>query len=137
MKSLVLCALLSVVFVTGCGGPMVEVSQKFEQTIDFSSYKTYAWMQGASQSDIKIGGGRDIDLDKTIRDAVDKQMAEKGFVKVNSTPDVLIKYHAGVRQTYYTTDFGMHYQEKVGWSETESVSAIGLGLGSNEKPPDE
>ena len=120
MKSLGLCVVMIVVLVAGCGGPMVEVSQKFEQTRDFTSYKTYAWMDGASRSDISTGS-RDIDLDKTIREAVEKQMAAKGFVKVTAEPDVLIKYHAGVRNTYYTADFGMHYQEKVGWTDTESV----------------
>ena len=120
MKSLGLCV-LSAVLVAGCGGPMVEVSQKFEKTTDFSSYKSYAWMEGQSRSDIKVGGGRDIDLDGVIRDAVNKQMEAKGFVEVNRQPDVLVKYHAGARNTYYTTNFGMHYHEKVGWSETESV----------------
>jgi hypothetical protein len=100
---------------------MVDVSQKFEQTTDFKAYKTYAWLDGASQSDIKIGGGRDIDLDKTIREAVEKQMGEKGFVQVTANPQVLVKYHAAVAKTYYVADFGMHYQEKVGWSDTESA----------------
>jgi hypothetical protein len=100
---------------------MVDVSQKFEQTTDFGAYKTYAWMDGESRSDIKIGGGTDIDLDKIIREAVDKQMGEKGLVKVTADPDVLVKYHAGVAKTFYTASFGMHYQEKVGWTDTESV----------------
>ena len=89
MKSLGLCVVMIVVLVAGCGGPMVEVSQKFEQTRDFTSYKTYAWMDGASRSDISMGS-RDIDLDKTIREAVEKQMAAKGFIKVTAEPDVLI-----------------------------------------------
>jgi hypothetical protein len=71
-------------------------------------------MDGGSQSDIKIGGARDIDLDKIIREAVEKQMGEKGLVKVTANPDVLVKYLAGVATTFYTTNFGMHYQEKVG-----------------------
>lgn len=121
MKSLGLCVLLAVVMVAGCGGPMVDVSQKFEQTTDFKAFKTYAWMDGESRSDIKVGGGTDIDLDKVIREAVDKQMGEKGFVKVSANPDVLLKYHAGVATTFYTTSFGMNYQEKVGWSDTESA----------------
>ena len=121
MKSLGLCVLLAVVVVAGCGGPMVDVSQKFEQTTDFEAYKTYAWIDGGSQSGIKIGGGRDIDLDKIIREAVETQMGQKGFVKVTSNAQVLVKYFAQVAKTYYVSDFGMHYHEKTGWTDTESA----------------
>ena len=114
------CLVLIVALVAGCGGPMVEVNQRFQQTTDFTKYKTYAWLDGGSRSDLSAGS-RDIDVDGTIRKAVEKQMAEKGFVKVSAEPDLLIKYYAGLRNTTYVTDFGMHYQEKVGWSESQTV----------------
>jgi hypothetical protein len=121
VKSMGLGVLLATLVIAGCGGPMVDVSQKFEQTTDFKAYTTYAWMDGESRSDIKVGGARDIDLDNIIRDAVETEMKKKGFVKVTANPNILVKYHAAVAKTYYVTDFGMHYHEKVGWTDTESA----------------
>jgi hypothetical protein len=97
---------------------MLEVSQKFEKTTDFSSYKTWAWMAGTRS---EVSEGDALDLDTPIREAVEKQMTSKGFAEVDEKPDVMVKYHVGYRVTAYTTNFGMHYQEKVGWSETETV----------------
>lgn len=117
-----LCVLSCIALVVmGCGGPMLEVSQNFERTTDFGKLKTYAWMPGASGSDIQPGANRDIDVDGTIRKAVEKYMATKGFVQATVTPDVLVKYHVGLRTTAYVTNFGTNYNEKVGWSETETV----------------
>jgi hypothetical protein len=99
---------------------MVEVSQHFEESTDFGRLKTYAWMPAASTSDIR-SGGRDIDVDGAVRKAVDKYMAADGFTQAQTNPDVLVKYHLGLRETAYVTNFGMHYHEKVGWSETETV----------------
>jgi hypothetical protein len=123
VKTMGLCVAVCLTLVMmSCGGPMLEVSQKFEKRADFAGYKTYAWMEGQSTSDMRISSSADVDLDGSIRDAVNKQMVEKGFAEVDENPDVLLKYHVGYRSTAYTTSFGMHYHEKVGWSETETVT---------------
>ena len=100
---------------------MVDVSDKFEPGTDFAKLKTYAWMEGASGSDIKPAGSLDLDVDTPLRKAVDKQMVAKGFKEVKENPDVLVKYFLGTRTTVYATDFGMHYQDQVGWDETSSL----------------
>lgn len=113
-------ACLTLLVAAACS-PMVDVSDNFEPSTDFSKLKTYAWMKGASSSTLKSAGSSDLDFDTPLRAAVDKQLAAKGFTKVDKDPDVLIKYHLGTRLTVYATDFGMNYQDKVGWNETESV----------------
>jgi hypothetical protein len=99
---------------------MVEVSQHFDDNADFGGLKTFAWMEGNMDS-VQSGAEPHVNFDAAIRAAVEKYLVVEGLTKDLAQPDVLVKYHTGLRTTLYVTNFGMHYHEKVGWNETESV----------------
>jgi hypothetical protein len=65
-----------------------EVTYDYDKATDFSRLKTYAWVDGRNLAD---------ELNhKRVMDAVDAQMAAKGYTKVEAgaSPDVLVAYHA-------------------------------------------
>lgn len=64
------------------------VTYDFDKAADFAAFKTYTWVRGTPLND---------ELNhKRIVNAVDAQLAAKGFTKVEpgANPDVLVAYHA-------------------------------------------
>src|ERR1043165_7988283 len=69
-----------------------EIRFKFLRGTDFSKYKTYKWVQVPNaQYPNQI-------LDSQIKQAIDSQMALKGFTKTEDNPDLYICYQVAVNQ---------------------------------------
>jgi hypothetical protein len=70
----------------------------YDKSADFSSYKTFAWMENASltknQTDYQISEL----MEKRVREAVNNELSKNGmtFLADASQADVLINYHASV-----------------------------------------
>src|SRR5690349_5733742 len=75
MKILILIALLAVTV----NAQKVKVSS--DPACDFSRYKTYAWDEGTLANPL---------IKQFIVSAVDKELAAKGFQKVQTDPDILL-----------------------------------------------
>jgi hypothetical protein len=93
-----------------------------DKTAVFSKFKTYAWQTGTPAKNPL--------MDTRIIDAIDKQLALKGFTKVNkeSAPDLIIAYHAAVEYETQLNTIGYGY----GWgyyggSTTTYVDKIPVG----------
>jgi hypothetical protein len=87
--------LFSLIVAASCS--TVRVSQDYDVSAEFQAYKTYAWAldKQPETGDIRVDNQL---LDARIRDAVDKNMAAKGYQKVDrSTADLLIVYHLNIR----------------------------------------
>jgi hypothetical protein len=69
--------------------PAILIAQKtsydYDKTADFASFKTYAHKDGT-----KVGQPL---IDNRIIAAIDVQLAEKGFTRTESNPDVFVIYH--------------------------------------------
>lgn len=64
-----------------------KVSRKYDKSVDFSKFKTYAWVQGTPVADPT--------LDLYIRGAVDGMLAKKEMRKVApEQADTFLTYHA-------------------------------------------
>ncbi len=79
----------------------VKITTQEDKTFNFAGLKTYAWkLEGAAQ--IKILQNTDEDpakiaaaLEPVVVAAVDRELAKKGFTKVESgTPDLFVDYYA-------------------------------------------
>ncbi|MHC5308969.1 DUF4136 domain-containing protein [Myroides sp. LJL116] len=70
-------------FITACSS--VKVTTDYDTAIDFSQYKTYAFLKEGIDH-VKIN---DIDK-KRILSAIEQNLQAKGFVKSNTNPDLLI-----------------------------------------------
>jgi len=81
--------------VAACNSP--QVGYDFDRGADFSRYRTYAWIPGAQET----SGDKRVDtslVTARIRAAVDAQLRAKGYTASSSgTPDLLIAYHAGMK----------------------------------------
>ena len=75
-----------------CLFPMAAFAQKtsvdYDKSIDFAKYTTYAWRDGRPAPNPLV--------DQRILDAVDRQLAAKGWTKTGAAPSALVIYRAGV-----------------------------------------
>ena len=89
--------------------PMLAVAQKvsydYDKTANFTSFKTYAHKDGT-----KVGQPL---IDDRIVAAIDAQLAEKGFTKSESNPDVFVVYHVAFDKekdiSTYSSGYGGGY----------------------------
>ena len=73
-----------------------DVRTNYMPGSDFSKYHTYAWVDEV-QGVPAIGGHPDQILDAQVKQAVDSQMAAKGFTKVvEGKPDLLLGYQLAI-----------------------------------------
>ena len=65
-----------------------KVSVDYDKEVNFSSIKSYAWEPVASTVSPLV--------EKRILNAIDRQLASKGWTKTDSAPTAIITFHAGV-----------------------------------------
>ena len=95
---------IAAIFLVSCNA--VSVTQDFDRSANFNSYKTYSYHQKGLDK-LKIN-----DLDKRrILAALDREMATKGFTKVNSDADIVVNIltsssqEVHVNNNYYNYGF--------------------------------
>jgi len=75
-----------------CMMPLVASAQKvdvdYDKAVDFSKARTYAWQTGQPVSNPL--------LHKRIISAIDRQLAAKGWTKVEASPSAVLVYQAAV-----------------------------------------
>lgn len=114
MKAIKLVSLMFV-FLVAFSCSSVKVVADYDQTTDFSKYKTFAfYKKGIDKAEIS-------DLDKRrILKAVEAQLLAKGFTK-SETPDVLVNIFTkaqkkvDVYNNYYGFGYGYGYGGYYGW----------------------
>ncbi len=104
MKRISLGSLIVFIFV-GLTALAQDVRYNFDKEKDFSTYKTYKWVQLKNAEPVS-----DL-LDKQIRAAIDTELAAKGLSKVESDKaDLYVGYQAAVAKekefSSYSTDWG-------------------------------
>src|SRR5262245_29827880 len=65
-----------------------KISVDYDKEADFSRYKTYSWLSGQLAPNPLVH--------KRIVDAIDRQLASKGWTKTDSSPSATIVYNAAV-----------------------------------------
>jgi hypothetical protein len=90
MKSIQSLLLLLLLTLASCSS--ITVNADYDKTVDFSKYKTFAYMkEGINKLEIS-----DLDKRRILR-AVDEQMLAKGFVK-SDTPEFLVNIFTKSRE---------------------------------------
>ena len=100
-----------ILFVTGAYAQ--DVHYNYDRGANFSSYKTYQWVQLPGPG----GAVPDQLIDESIKQSVDEQLAQKGFTKVENGADLQVGYHAVVREEkgINLSAFGMGSGPWGGW----------------------
>ena len=84
-----------------CGAcSSVSISSDYDPDVDFSrGFASYAWLP---DGELKDTGVADALTDKLLREAIDTEMAAKGFTRAGAAPDFFVGYHAAVEQKLAT-----------------------------------
>ena len=62
---------------------MLRKETGFNESVDFSAFKSYSWREARAGNDI---------ADNRIRTAIEAQLSKKGFTEAESGGDVLVTY---------------------------------------------
>ncbi|UYZ62580.1 DUF4136 domain-containing protein [Hymenobacter weizhouensis] len=84
--------------VSGCASTArVGVNTDFDHSVNFRTYKTWAWYpQQPTDTEGGPAQGYQSFLDKRIRAAVERELAQKGLTFTDKNPDVYVAYSARV-----------------------------------------
>ena len=93
-----------------------DVRTNYMPRTDFSKYHTYSWVEEV-QGVPAIGGHPDQILDTQVKQAIDSQMAAKGFTKVadGGKPDLLLGYQLMIDREKQINGFGDSWGGSGGW----------------------
>jgi len=100
-----------------CSGTFAQdVRTNYMPGTDFSKYHTYAWVDDV-QGVPAVGGHPDQILDAQVKQAIDSQMAAKGFTKVEngSKADLLLSYQLAIDKEKQINGFGDNPGGWGGW----------------------
>jgi uncharacterized protein DUF4136 len=106
-----------------------DVRTNYMPGTDFSKYHTYAWADEV-QGVPSVGGHVDQILDAQVKQAIDSQMAAKGFTKVmdGGKPELLLGYHLMIDREKQINGFGDSWGGWGGWGGLGP--SVGGGFGS-------
>ena len=93
-----------------------DVSTNYMPGTNFSKYHTYAWVDEV-EGVPSVGGHPDQILDTQVKQAIDSQMAAKGFTKVadGGKPDLLLGYQLMIDREKVVNGFGDSWGGWGGW----------------------
>jgi len=94
---------ISIIGLLGCAS--VSIQTDYDPSVDFKSYKTYAWdTEQQIPSDVLA---RDPLMRKRIKKAVEQVLQDKGFLLKTTFPvDFTVVVHAGVKERMRVTNWG-------------------------------
>ncbi|ARS34878.1 DUF4136 domain-containing protein [Pontibacter actiniarum] len=114
-----LCLALATVSLPSCVTTSASLGAnaiKAPYATNLRNYKTYAWYQPAPAAEADYLSGYRPSLDKHIRQAVEQELQEQGYTKVESNPEVLVAYDVSVsvpaekdRTEQFNKGFGYSY----------------------------
>ncbi len=96
----------------------VGVTNDFDHAVNFRAYKTWAWYpQQPSDTEGGPAKGYESFLDKRMRAAVGREMAQKGLTEVASAPDIYVAYSARVEEKQQVSPYynGLGYPYGYGY----------------------
>jgi hypothetical protein len=110
MNSFLVTAVIGVGLLAGCSS--YDIKYDYDMDSNFSALKTYNWFPrdvSTTSGSASVAVQSNTLLDKRVREAVDTQMAAKGFTLTAENPDVFVVYHTGLQNKVDVTDWGYTY----------------------------
>lgn len=97
----VIIALFLGVLVSACASNLtkdIEVLAKARPNVDFSAYKTYAWLETAEIVNDPAGQWEppQFDADAEVTRLVNGELRKRGITEVTSNPELLVTFVAGI-----------------------------------------
>jgi hypothetical protein len=96
-----------------------DIHYNYDQSASFAKYKTYQWVE------FRGGTVPDPLIDQAIKRAIDEQLAQKGFTRVEKCADLYVGYQAAVNQeksvTFWRTNGPRLLDGDTGQGKTSSI----------------
>jgi len=96
--------LVTAIFTSSCATLTedITVETHVHPDVDFSKFKSYAWVGSAQIVYDPIGQWEQptLDTDEEVKFNINRELRNKGLIEVKSDPDLLIAFAAGVDMTY-------------------------------------
>jgi hypothetical protein len=79
----------------------ISVETHADPAIDYSAYKTYAWVGSAQIVFDPVGQWEQptLDTDEEVKFNINRELRSKGLIEVQSNPDLLVGFAVGVDMT--------------------------------------
>lgn len=117
---LLLLSSLAALALAACAG--VRVRTDYDESIDFSRLRSYGWLEPpvveapASETDAPDPFERNSLLDQRVRQAVDRELAARGFAVAEEDPAFRLQYHVVLRdRTRIRPSPGAYYGGRYGY----------------------
>lgn len=95
MKALILTLIPVIVLVfTGCAS--MKVNSDFDDTVNFTPYHTFAWLEQPDQ--VKDHLTRMGQITQHIEQAIERELQADGYQKADDTPDFFLVYHTSLER---------------------------------------
>lgn len=120
-------ALIAVVLAAVAGCSPYSISDDFDNSADFSKYKTWTWFTGTKPS----GPGLDALNEARIKTALEAELPLRGLTRNDAAADLLVAYHASVSQKIEVTPTTLSYG--YGWGR----GYAGMSYGNEVRTYDE
>jgi len=80
----------------------IEVETHANPDVDFNKYKSYAWVGSAQVVFDPVGQWEQptLDTDEEVKFNINRELRSKGLFEVQSNPDLLVAFAAGVDMAY-------------------------------------
>lgn len=95
--------LISAFFISSCATLTqdINVETHADPDVDFNAYKSYAWVGSAQIVFDPIGQWEQptLDTDEEVKFNINRELRNKGLLEVQSDPDMLVAFAAGIDMT--------------------------------------
>ncbi len=117
--------LILVFAVLSAGCSSIQVNHDYDPKANFAALKTYEWLKEPQEptGDPRIDGNTL--LENRIHEAVDTELAARGFKKVTSDADFFVAYHVSLDKQRSVQTLNSYYGYGPGW---------GYGYGASYRP---
>lgn len=116
----------------GCAG--IRVSQDYSTHVPFSEFSTYDWAQSGREEKEDLKADNPL-VRERIQDALEKNLADKGWRLDAASPHCKIAYHYRVETKISTSQSGPSFGIALGG--TRGGTALALGAGTEISQYDE
>jgi len=99
--------LLTLTALSGCS--TISVQTDYDQTADFTKYRSFDFMQTGSTAQSSQVGGISPFVFQRAQQTTEEFLVNKGYTKNTKNPDFLIVYHAGTQDKVNVNSWGYGY----------------------------
>ncbi|MFP2910425.1 DUF4136 domain-containing protein [Pyxidicoccus sp. 3LFB2] len=124
-----LATVLLLLGMSGCSGISTTTDYDPASVSKVDAYRTYAWLPMPTGADPRVYNPL---VGKRVMEAVDRELASRGYRQVDQNPDFKLGWHGAIDQKLDTTT--MDYAYGYAWDPWYGPMSPGMGVGGAGVP---